>query len=288
MKTKIIVLLLIFLTNPLLSSDSLAILKYDPKLGLDMKGLINQPSKPIKIIETQIEKIKKIAQNFPIEDVLENDIVIMETSVGKLKLKLFPEIAPEHCKNFKRLANSGFYDGTTFHRVIQGFMIQGGDILSRDFDPENDGTGSPGWTVPAEFNKTPHKRGILSMARASDPNSAGSQFFICVEDTPHLDEKYTVFGEVISNFHVIDRIAKTPTGYSIANLSAKDSIPKGEDLNKWVTLTDPKSKKEIYSKIPLNMNKNAYRNQQQKFLYSDRPLNDVLIKKIRVKPIEQK
>ena len=288
MKTKFLFLQSIFIGYFLFGSDSLAIQKYDPKLGLNMKGLINQPKKQIKLIDTKIEEIRLKAKIFPTQEINDNDIVFMETSVGKLQLKLFPDVAPEHCKNFKKLANSGFYDGTTFHRVIPGFMIQGGDILSRDFDSDNDGTGGPGWTINAEFNNISHKRGILSMARATDPNSAGSQFFICVADAFHLDSNYTVFGEVIDKIHVIDRIVKSPTGYSIAKISAKDSIPKDEDLNNWVTLTDPKTQKKIYSKIPEGINKNAYKSQQQNYLFSDRPMNDIVIKSVRVKPKNSK
>ncbi len=134
----------------------------------------------------------------------------METTKGTMKIRFFPDVAPKHCENFKRLANSGFYDGTLFHRVIPGFMIQGGDILSRDANRANDGTGGPGWTIPAEFNKKYHEKGILSMARSNDPNSAGSQFFICADRAAHLDGKYTVFGEVIENTDVIDAIVNTP------------------------------------------------------------------------------
>ena len=125
-------------------------------------------------------------KNFPLIKVDTNDVVFLETSVGKFTLKLFPEIAPIHCENFKKLANSGFYDGTTFHRIIAGFIIQGGDILSRDYNVENDGTGSPGWTIQSEFNNKSHKRGTLSMAKSADPNSAGSQFFICLTFTYNI------------------------------------------------------------------------------------------------------
>ena len=286
-KNCLLINILIILTT-LSGQDSLAIMKYDPKLGLNMKGLINQTQNPNKITEQAIQQIIKKAENYPIENVNPDDVVFMETSVGKLELKLFPDVAPEHCKNFKRLANSGFYDGTTFHRVIKGFMIQGGDILSKDFNPENDGMGSPSWTIPAEFNDISHKRGILSMARSTDPNSAGSQFFICVADAKHLDKNYTVFGEVTKNIHIIDRIVKSPTGYSVAKLSSKPKIPEGENVKDWVTLNDPKTGNEIYSKIPLNLNSNRYRSEQQKLLYSDKPLSDLIIKKIRVKPSGQK
>jgi len=284
MKIFLLFINLIIFTNIFGQEDSLAILKYNPKLGLNMKGLINQPKKPIKITEQEINKIIENTKNYPIESVNSDDLVFVETSVGKFELKLFPNIAPEHCKNFKRLANSGFYDGTTFHRVIKDFIIQGGDILSRDFDSDNDGLGGPGWTIKSEFNNMSHKRGILSMARSSDPNSAGSQFFICVSDALHLDNKYTIFGEVIKNIHVIDRIAKSPTGYSVAKMSAKLKIPEGENKDRWVTLSDPKTGTEIFSKIPLNINPNGYQSEQQKLLYSDRPMSDVIIKKIRVKP----
>ena len=182
--------------------------------GLNIKGVIPKQNKSPanrSLGDQEIEFIKEQAKNFKPEPVSENDIVVMETSKGTIKLRLFPELAPQHCLNFKKLANSGFYDGTKFHRVIPGFMIQGGDILSRDTDVDNDGTGSPGWTVPAEFSNEPHKKGILSMARSREPNSAGSQFFICVADALHLDGKYSVFGEVIENLSVVDRIVSTPT-----------------------------------------------------------------------------
>jgi peptidyl-prolyl cis-trans isomerase B (cyclophilin B) len=120
-----------------------------------------------------------------------------------MTLKFFPDVAPGHVKNFLDLAKSGFYDKTTFHRVIPGFMIQGGD-------PSGNGTGGPGYTIKAEFNEKPHKRGIVSMARTNDPNSAGSQFFICVKDSPFLDRQYTVFGEVVSGMEVADKITSLP------------------------------------------------------------------------------
>jgi peptidyl-prolyl cis-trans isomerase B (cyclophilin B) len=133
---------------------------------------------------------------------------IIETKFGNIELKFFPEDAPNHVNNFIELAKKGFYDGTTFHRVIPGFMIQGGDPITKDANKPRalHGTGGPEHTVKAEFNKISHKRGTLSMARSMDPNSAGSQFFICVADTPHLDGQYTVFGEVVSNKDVLDKI----------------------------------------------------------------------------------
>ncbi len=125
---------------------------------------------------------------------------------GNIQIKFLPEVAPNHVKNMVKLAQEKFYDGTTFHRVIPGFMIQGGDPNSKNPDRSIHGTGGPAHRVAAEFNKTPHKRGVVSMARSADPNSAGSQFFICVADVPHLDGQYTAFGEVMSGMETVDRI----------------------------------------------------------------------------------
>ncbi len=140
--------------------------------------------------------------------------LIRVKDLGELRFRFLPEKAPQHVENFKKLAREGFYDGCTFHRVIPKFMIQGGDPLSKDDNPDNDGQGGPGHIVPAEFNDVPHQRGIVSMARRRDPDSAGSQFFIVVADSPAwsrtLDGKYTVFGEVISGMEVADKIAAVP------------------------------------------------------------------------------
>ena len=133
-------------------------------------------------------------------------IAVIDTNFGNIVIQLRPDVAPGHVENFVKLAQDGFYDGTTFHRVIPGFMIQGGDPNSKDEDRSNDGQGGPGYTINAEFSDVPHKRGILSMARAQDPNSAGSQFFIVVADSNFLDGQYTVFGEVIEGMDVADKI----------------------------------------------------------------------------------
>ena len=134
----------------------------------------------------------------------------IETRFGDIELKFFPDVAPNHVKNFIELAQKGFYDGTTFHRVIPGFMIQGGDPNSKQPDKSKHGQGGPGYTVKAEFNNKPHKRGTLSMARAAHPDSAGSQFFICVVDSSFLNKQYTVFGEVGSGMEVADKIVNQP------------------------------------------------------------------------------
>jgi peptidyl-prolyl cis-trans isomerase B (cyclophilin B) len=134
----------------------------------------------------------------------------IETKLGNIELKFFPDVAPNHVKNFIELAQKGFYDGTAFHRVIPGFMIQGGDPNSKQPDKSKHGQGGPGYTIKAEFNNKPHKRGTLSMARAAHPDSAGSQFFICVADSSFLNKQYTVFGEVISGMEVADKIVSQP------------------------------------------------------------------------------
>lgn len=134
----------------------------------------------------------------------------IEAKFGNMELRFFPDVAPNHVNNFIELAKKGFYDGTTFHRVIPKFMIQGGDPNSRQPDKSKHGQGGPGYTIKAEFNNKPHKRGTLSMARAANPDSAGSQFFIFVADSPFLDGQYTVFGEVVSGMEVADKIVNQP------------------------------------------------------------------------------
>jgi peptidyl-prolyl cis-trans isomerase B (cyclophilin B) len=136
---------------------------------------------------------------------------IIKTKFGEIELKLFPDLAPRHVENFIKLAKDGFYNGTIFHRVIPGFMIQGGDPNTKDsLKKDSYGQGGPGYTVKQEFSDTPHKRGIVSMARANDPDTAGSQFFIVVEDSRFLDRKYTVFGEVTKGIGVADKIVNLP------------------------------------------------------------------------------
>jgi peptidyl-prolyl cis-trans isomerase B (cyclophilin B) len=131
----------------------------------------------------------------------------LDTSLGKIRLDMLPDLAPGHCANMLALAKIGYYDKGSFHRVIKGFMIQGGCPLGT-------GTGGPGYTIPAEFNATKHEPGVLSMARTSDPNSAGSQFFICLEKVPHLDRQYTAFGRTADpeSLEVVRKIGAVATG----------------------------------------------------------------------------
>ena len=152
------------------------------------------------------------------------DGAVISTKFGDIVLEFFDDIAPKHVESFKLHAQNGYYNGTTFHRVIPGFMIQGGDPLTRSEDRGRHGTGGNAakyfgigteseestWDLPAEFSSAPHERGILSMARSQNPDSGGSQFFICVADAPFLDNKYTVFGKVVSGLDVVDAIVNTP------------------------------------------------------------------------------
>jgi peptidyl-prolyl cis-trans isomerase B (cyclophilin B) len=136
---------------------------------------------------------------------------IIKTKLGEIEIKFFPDLAPKHVENFVTLAKSGFYNGTLFHRVIPGFMIQGGDPNTKDPSKKSEyGMGGPPHRVKAEFNATPHTRGIVSMARSNHPDSAGSQFFIVVKDSRFLDRQYTAFGEVVRGMEVADKIVGVP------------------------------------------------------------------------------
>ena len=141
-----------------------------------------------------------------------NEVAVIKTTEGDMVVEFWADAAPKTIENFKTLAKKGFYDGTAFHRVIKGFMIQGGDPLTKDPSKEDAwGTGGPGYMIKAEFNDHSHKRGVLSMARSNDPNSAGSQFFICHGDPRFLDRQYTAFGKLIKGDDVLEKIATTPT-----------------------------------------------------------------------------
>ena len=153
----------------------------------------------------------------------EEKVAVLSTNFGDMVIEFFPKTAPNHVESFQILAEEGYFDGTTFHRVIPGFVIQGGDPNSKDLDRMNDGTGGragkffgigkeddpDSWMIPAEFNDIPHKRGTLSMARSQNPDSGSSQFFICHDAVPQLDGQYTVFGQVISGLEVIDSIVNS-------------------------------------------------------------------------------
>ena len=158
------------------------------------------------------------------ESIMDKNVAVISTQFGDIVLEFFDDIAPKHVESFKLHAQNGYYNGTTFHRVIPGFMIQGGDPLTKSEDRSRHGTGGnaakyfgigteseeSSWDLPAEFSATPHARGILSMARSNNPDSGGSQFFICVADARFLDNQYTVFGKVVSGMDVVDAIVSAP------------------------------------------------------------------------------
>ena len=145
----------------------------------------------------------------------QNEVAVIKTSEGEMVAEFWPDVAPKTVENFKKLAREGFYDGTAFHRIVKGFMIQGGDPLTKDPSKESRwGTGDPGYKINAEFNDRPHVRGVLSMARSQDPNSAGSQFFICLAPAKSLDRQYTAFGKLIKGDDVLGKIGDTEVAMS--------------------------------------------------------------------------
>ena len=156
---------------------------------------------------------------------------IVNTNLGNIQFELLSDIAPETVRNFIKLAKSGFYDGTLFHRVIPKFMIQGGDPNTKESDKSTWGTGGPGYNIKAEFNSRSHLRGIVSMARSSDPDSAGSQFFIVTSDSTFLDREYTVFGQIADGMEVADKIVNLPRD--------GNDCPLQEAKMLQVTISDP-------------------------------------------------
>jgi len=161
---------------------------------------------PVRSEDKKEEKKDTAAMSEP------KEVAVIKTSEGEMVAEFWPDVAPKTVENFKKLAKSGFYDGTAFHRVIKGFMIQGGDPLTKDEGKKARwGTGDPGYKIDAEFNKKSHERGVLSMARSQDPNSAGSQFFICHGAPKFLDGQYTAFGKLIKGDDVLEKIATTKT-----------------------------------------------------------------------------
>ena len=190
------------------------------------KGEKGMPCKSLD--QSQIQSLLTKVKSMPLEDLEAGEVAVLETNFGKMVISFFPEIAPEHSKAFKRLVKSGYYDCTKFHRIIQNFVIQGGDILTRDDNPDNDGTGGPGYTLPAEFSDTPHDKGILSMARrGGDNDSAGSQFFICLsrQGTQALDGQYTVFGKLVEGLDVMEKIANVQVKMSRSGERSQPAEP---------------------------------------------------------------
>jgi peptidyl-prolyl cis-trans isomerase B (cyclophilin B) len=151
-----------------------------------------------------------------------NEVAVIKTSEGEMVVQFWSDAAPQTIENFKKLARAGFYNGTVFHRVVSGFMIQGGDPLSKDTNKEDRyGSGGPGYKIKAEFNDHSHERGVISMAREMDPDSAGSQFFICLGPVPRLDHQYTTFGKLIKGDDVLEKIGETPVTRNSQGESSK-------------------------------------------------------------------
>jgi peptidyl-prolyl cis-trans isomerase B (cyclophilin B) len=168
----------------------------------------------------------------------DNEVAVIKTSVGEIVVQFWPEVAPKTVENFKTLAKKGFYDGTAFHRIMKGFMVQGGDPLTKDLNMESRwGTGGPGHKIKAEFNDRSHQRGVLSMARSQDPDSAGSQFFICLGDASFLDRNYTAFGQVIKGDDVLGKIGDSPVTSSGGGEKSKPVSRVGVESIKIVPAT---------------------------------------------------
>jgi peptidyl-prolyl cis-trans isomerase B (cyclophilin B) len=152
------------------------------------------------------------------------EVAIIKTTDGTMVVEFWSDVAPNTVENFKKLARQGFYNGTAFHRIMKGFMIQGGDPLTKDLKAEDRwGTGDPGYKIKAEFNNRHHEHGVMSMARSPDPDSAGSQFFICLGNAGSLDHQYTAFGKVIRGDDVLDKIGDTPVTMSNSGEPSKPS-----------------------------------------------------------------
>jgi peptidyl-prolyl cis-trans isomerase B (cyclophilin B) len=163
---------------------------------------------PVSTNKVSVTDTNKVSANT-------NEVAVIKTSDGEMVIEFWPDAAPKTVENFKTLAKKGYYDGTAFHRIIKGFMIQGGDPNTKNLSaPESYGQGGPGYTVPDEFTDRAHVRGVISMANTGMPNSGGSQFFICLADVSQLNGKYSAFGKLIKGDDVLEKIGNTPVGPS--------------------------------------------------------------------------
>jgi peptidyl-prolyl cis-trans isomerase B (cyclophilin B) len=170
-----------------------------------------------------------------------NEVAVIKTAMGEMVIEFWPDVAPNTVENFKKLARKGFYDGTAFHRIVKGFMIQGGDPLTKDPAQEARwGMGDPGYKINAEFNDHPHVRGVISMARSQDPNSAGSQFFICLADAPFLNGKYTAFGKLTKGDDVLGKLGDVETTSNNGGEKSKPTSRQGVESIKIVPANQAK------------------------------------------------
>tara|TARA_B100000029_G_scaffold497811_1_gene565809 strand:- start:256 stop:1167 length:912 start_codon:yes stop_codon:yes gene_type:complete len=292
----IFIIIILYLFNFLYSEEKEKLPKLDLRnfngninnieIGRSLDNILPDRSKENEIIllDHQIEAIKLNAKQFEPKAVTDDDKIIISTNLGVMEFKFYNKESPINSLNFKKLSNSKFYDKTLFHYVVPKFIIQGGDILSRNQNPDDDGHGGPGWVVDADHNQLNHKRGTLSMVRSpNDENSAGSQFFISLNNNNNLDGKYTVFAYLIDGDHIMSRIANVSSEYKQAKLLCKINIPENEDSKNWVKVYDPIVKKYIYSKIPIEQNKKDYKEILQKRLNNTfRPGIPVIIDSVRV------
>jgi peptidyl-prolyl cis-trans isomerase B (cyclophilin B) len=175
---------------------------------------------PVVLLSSAVVVAQQTSETSPVSS--SKDVAVIKTTEGDMVVQFWNDAAPNTIENFKKLARSGFYNGTAFHRIVKGFMIQGGDPLSKDPSKEDHyGEGGPGYKIKAEFNDHPHERGVISMARQPDPDSAGSQFFICLANLPRLDHQYTTFGKLIKGDDVLGKIGDTPVTRNSAGEMSK-------------------------------------------------------------------
>ena len=238
----------------------------------------------IYILDHQIDAIKLKSSQYIPGLVKDDDLIFIYTNLGILKFNFFLNDSPNHCFNFKKLANSKFYDKTLFHNVIPNFIVQGGDILTRNSDRSDDGQGGPGWAINAEYNQLKHVEGTLSMFRTqNDPNSAGSQFFISLSKNKSLDSKYTIFAHMVNGKHILSRISNVTSENGQAKLLCKNSLPTSSQESEWVELWDPITKNILYSKIQGNVLKSDYKQIMQERLDNMfRPGTPIIIDSIRI------
>lgn len=185
-----------------------------------------------------------------------NKLLVIETPQGTMKIQLFDKLAPHHVAQITKLAKEGKYDGCTFHRVLRGFMIQGGDPNTKDNDLSNDGSGGMGDRLQSEFSDVTHKRGVMSMARTNDPNSATSQFFMCHGNATMLDHQYTVWGQVVSGYDVLDKIVDLDKSSKYPK-SGEGSINPGKDAEMKKVYIEETSSKSTAKKPTIEKTKNA-------------------------------
>ena len=202
-------------------------------------GLVSGCGKPPKTENSPIPETKSTPetkdQTKEAKSMNTNEVAVIKTPTGEMVIEFWPDVAPNTVENFKKLARKGFYDGTAFHRIVKGFMIQGGDPLTKDPSAEARwGTGDPGYKINAEFNQRPHVRGVISMARSQDPNSAGSQFFICLGDAAFLNGQYTAFGKVIKGDDVLGKLGDVETTFSGNGEKSKPTSRQGVESIKIV------------------------------------------------------